>query len=282
MSSLAVQADDKILVGGWFTTLGGQTHNCLGRLNATDPATSSLSRDGSTITWLRGGTSPEAWRTTFDWSSDGLVWIPLGDGIRIAGGWQQTNALVPPNAAIRARGFVTGGECNGSGWFVETAIGVSPPTPPVILSSDSAFGFRTNAFGFTVRGLPGQAIVIEASTNFVTWIPVQTNLVTDLAQFVFRDSHAGAYPHRFYRARVHDGLLPPPAIQTSAGSFVFQRAGFGFAWSAIPGQTVVIEGATNLLDWQPLGTNQVGTGPLSFMDPGATNLPARFYRLRLR
>src|ERR1017187_6248760 len=31
--SLAVQADGKILVGGGFTTLGGQTRNYLGRLN---------------------------------------------------------------------------------------------------------------------------------------------------------------------------------------------------------------------------------------------------------
>src|ERR1019366_4324797 len=33
VSSLAGQADGKILVGGLFTTLGGQTRNCLGRLN---------------------------------------------------------------------------------------------------------------------------------------------------------------------------------------------------------------------------------------------------------
>ena len=32
--SLAVQADGKILVGGYFTTLGGQARSSLGRLNA--------------------------------------------------------------------------------------------------------------------------------------------------------------------------------------------------------------------------------------------------------
>src|SRR5258706_280264 len=35
--SLALQADGKILVGGWFTALGGQTRNNIGRLN-TDGA----------------------------------------------------------------------------------------------------------------------------------------------------------------------------------------------------------------------------------------------------
>ena len=125
MYSLAVQADGKILVGGYFTTLGGQTRNYIGRLNAdgtldttfnpgasfsvyslavqadgkilvggasrpgraarnylgrlnnTEPATQSLSFDGSTITWLRGGTSPEVWRTTFDASTNGTDWISL-------------------------------------------------------------------------------------------------------------------------------------------------------------------------------------------------------------
>jgi hypothetical protein len=32
--ALAVQADGKILVSGWFTTLGGQTRTGIGRLNA--------------------------------------------------------------------------------------------------------------------------------------------------------------------------------------------------------------------------------------------------------
>jgi len=31
---LAVQTDGKILVGGWFTTLGGQSRTNIGRLNA--------------------------------------------------------------------------------------------------------------------------------------------------------------------------------------------------------------------------------------------------------
>ncbi len=45
MDSLAVQADGKILVGGDFTTLGGQTRNRIGRLNA----------DGTLDTQLQSG-----------------------------------------------------------------------------------------------------------------------------------------------------------------------------------------------------------------------------------
>ncbi len=118
VSGLAVQADGKILVGGSFTTLGGRMRNNIGRLNSTGPATQSLSYDGSTTTWLRGGTSPEVWRTTFDFSANAVDWVSFGAGTRIAGGWQLTNTLLPPSTGtIRARGFVAGGGRNC--WFVE-------------------------------------------------------------------------------------------------------------------------------------------------------------------
>ena len=125
--SLAVQADGKILVGGAFATLGGQSRSCLGRLTPTEPATQSLAFDGSTIIWQRGGSSPEVWRTVFDGSTNGSNWISLGAGTRVAGDWQLTGLAWPTNASLRARGFVTGGYDNGSGWFVETVTG-----PPVI------------------------------------------------------------------------------------------------------------------------------------------------------
>ncbi len=128
--SLAVQADWKILVGGQFTTLGGQTRNHLGRLNNTEPATQSLTFDGSTITWLRGGTSPEVWRTTFDLSTDGLTWTSLGAGTRRAGGWQRAVASSPPSGVIRARGYTAGGLYSGSGGFVESQVPYM--TPPRI------------------------------------------------------------------------------------------------------------------------------------------------------
>jgi len=145
VDSLALQADGKILVGGYFTNLAGQPRQCLGRLNNTEPATQSLSFDGSTITWLRGGASPEVWRTTFDFSTNGINWTSLGAGARIAGlpagqagGWQLTSVSLPsPRGAIRARGYVTGGEYNGSSWFVETDL-VPTSGPPVFISQPAS------------------------------------------------------------------------------------------------------------------------------------------------
>ena len=119
---MALQSDGLLLVGGNFTTLGGQARNRLGRLNNTDPLTQSLSYDGSTITWLRGGVSPDFWRCTFEQSTDGLIWNSLGSGTRLSGGWQLTGVLLPTDATIRARGYVAGGRYNASGGFVESLI----------------------------------------------------------------------------------------------------------------------------------------------------------------
>src|SRR6266581_2975485 len=119
--SLALQADGKILVGGQFATLGGQSRNNIGRLNNTGPTTQSLTFDGSTLTWMRGGTSPEAWRATFEYSPDGTAWTNRG-GIRIAGGWHLTGLALPTNTTFRARGYTVGGYQNASGWFVETIL----------------------------------------------------------------------------------------------------------------------------------------------------------------
>jgi uncharacterized delta-60 repeat protein len=150
VNSVAVQADGKIVVGGNFTTLGDQNRSSIGRLTPTVPATQSLAYDGSTITWQRGGSSPEVWRTFFDGATNGSSWIPLGAGTRVAGGWQLSGLAWPTNVNLRARGFVAGGEFNGSGWFVETVIGL-----PVILdqpASQSASAGSNVTFSVTAEG----------------------------------------------------------------------------------------------------------------------------------
>ena len=149
--SLIAQADGKILVVGGFTTLGGQARICIGRLNITGPATQDLSYDGSAITWLRGGTSPEVWRTTFEITTNGASWSLLGAGSRTNGGWKLSGVSVT-GVTIRARGFVTSGEYNGSGNIVESILGLGAP-----LVVGQPMGRTNNAgtiasFGFNVGG----------------------------------------------------------------------------------------------------------------------------------
>ena len=102
VSALAVQADGKILVGGPFTTLGGggtgtTTRNHIGRLTNTDAALQNLTvdTDGTTVTWERSSASPEVDRVTFELSTDGATYTPLGSATRITGGWQLTGLSLP-------------------------------------------------------------------------------------------------------------------------------------------------------------------------------------------
>lgn len=200
---LVIQPDGWILAGGDFTQISGQARSRIARLKPSEPAMERLNYDGAILTWLRGGSSSEVWRTSFEFSTNLTTWSLLGAGTRIAGGWELNGLGLLPNGRIRARGHVAGGAFNASGWFLEKSLDVDPFAPPVILVDDDSFGFRTNRFGFNLTALIGQTVLVEASTNLQNWQPLQTNTL-DGAQFYFTDPESSNAPSRFYRAR----LLP--------------------------------------------------------------------------
>ena len=146
VEALAVQADGKILVGGYFNTLGGAQRKHLGRLTNTNAALQELTVETTffwirtphtTITWRRSGASPEVDRVTFELSTNGVNYTALANPARIIGGWQLTNQSLPTqqNIFIRARGFYSTGQDNGSGSIVETVRNafISRPVPIKII-----------------------------------------------------------------------------------------------------------------------------------------------------
>jgi uncharacterized delta-60 repeat protein len=283
--SLAVQTNGCLLVGGSFTNLAGYVRQDLGRLFNTTAAAQTLSCVTSNITWLRSGSEPEVWRTTFESSLDGLNWTSLGAGSRITGGWQLTGLSLPTNATIRARGYAAGGYHGGSGFFVESIAAVLPPAPasnPLsILVDDASFGFHSNLFGFNFSAASGQAVVILASTNLVNWVAIQTNLVATNGAIFFSDANSGKYPRRFYRAMLFNGVLPPPSFLAGTGNLGMSSGQFGFNLGGVVGQTFVIQASSNLVNWVPLTTNVLTASPLRVTDPGSTNFARRFYRALL-
>jgi uncharacterized delta-60 repeat protein len=105
----ALQADGRLVVTGGFQhefvpygLIGGQQRNRIARLmndSVTDLITVSSQ---SQITWARGGTAPEAFSVRFELSNDGgITWATLGDGTRIAGGWQITGLSLPATGIVR-------------------------------------------------------------------------------------------------------------------------------------------------------------------------------------
>jgi len=72
--------------------------------------------------------------------------------------------------------------------------------------------------------------------------------------------------------------VPAPQIIVADGGFGIRSNQFGFNVGGQAGQTVIVEGSTNLLDWKPLFTNTIGSGSAYFGDPNWTNTPWRFFR----
>jgi uncharacterized delta-60 repeat protein len=195
VNAIALQADGSVVLAGWFTALGGHARSYIGRVNNTDAATQDLAFAGTTLTWLRGGTSPEVWRTTFECSTNGADWFNLGSGVRISGGWQLSDVALPANASIRALGCIT-----GSGGLVE-ALMIASNSPPQIVVNDGQFGFVSNRFGFDLAGPAGQTAIVEVSSDLLVWLPLQTNLLGILPQY-FSEPSTNATPRRFYRIRI--------------------------------------------------------------------------------
>jgi hypothetical protein len=54
----------------------------------------------------------------------------------------------------------------------------------------------TGQYALTVAGVTGYKYVVQASTNLVNWVPMQTNT----APFTFVDANAGNFRQRFYRS----------------------------------------------------------------------------------
>jgi hypothetical protein len=71
---------------------------------------------------------------------------------------------------------------------------------PAILVNDGSFGVRSNHFGFNLRAGAGQAVVVQTSTDLVSWTDLATNTV-GASPFYFSDSAPPNSPCRFYRAR---------------------------------------------------------------------------------
>ena len=67
-------------------------------------------------------------------------------------------------------------------------------------------------------GAAGAVVTLQASTDLVSWVDIQTNSVGFLQTFAFSDADAGLYPQRFYR--LHDwSYTPPPLTGGSALQF---------------------------------------------------------------
>jgi uncharacterized delta-60 repeat protein len=174
--AVTLQPNGEVLLAGGGLASSGYVQ----RLSTADAAPQGLRCDGSTANWTRAGASPEVWRATFEFSTDGSTWAALGDGVRVPDGWWLTNIAPPANSTVRARGYLAGSG-SGSGWFTETTARVLP-----CILQDSSLGLHSGSFGFTVSGGADWAVVVERSADLFHWDPVGTNTLT-LGRWYFEE-----------------------------------------------------------------------------------------------
>lgn len=165
VNSLALRANGAVLVGGAFSVLDGQPRHSVAELDNTDPATQALTFDGSEIDWFRGGSGPELINVTFDASTDGVNFTPLGTATRTSFGWQVSGLSFPINSILRARGFLAAGQYNGSPAYVETSIG-----PPAIVTQPA------DQLGNAGQSVVFGVLAIGSSPLFYQWQENSTNL----------------------------------------------------------------------------------------------------------
>ena len=138
VNSIALQPDGDIIIGGHFGG-GSGIPRFIGRLNNTYDATQTLSAspDGTTITWLRSGASPEVEFLTFERSSNQTDWTPLGSAARISGGWELTGLTLTGQNYLRARGIAKGGYVNASSSLIESIahVDLTPQTFTITASA---------------------------------------------------------------------------------------------------------------------------------------------------
>ncbi len=166
--SITMQADGKILVGGLFGSIGGQSRDGFARLSNDTAALQSLSATQSSVTWTRGGSSPQLSRVTFESSTDNVNYTALGDGVEEGDDWILTNLNLPTgqNVYLRARGYYRSGYFDGSESLIESVRNAFIPSPTLFgnLSTRLRVGTDDNVLigGFIVTGTQEKKVLLRA------------------------------------------------------------------------------------------------------------------------
>ena len=174
--SLAVQPDGKVLVGGYFTSVGGQARNRIARLSGPEAALQSLeaTASGDGLRWMRSGAGPEVSQVRFAISSvenaPEAAWTDLGAATRVAGGWALDGLTFPTGASVwvRAQGIATGGYLNGSSSLVRSVRTLYLASPDAPTGLAAVAGSGAVALSWTAPANNGGSVILSYT---VTGIP---------------------------------------------------------------------------------------------------------------
>ena len=111
-------------------------------------------------------------------------------------------------------------------------------------------------------------------------LPASADGAGNEARFYYPEGIAVAngvlYVADSYNDTIRRGIITQPVMAPSGIGFNDQHPVFSL--TGLPGQPVVVQGTSNLVDWVPLWTNTLSFEALSFSDLRTNRLPQYFYR----
>jgi hypothetical protein len=203
VSVLAVSGNT-LYAGGEFTTAGGSAANSIAQWDGSSWSAVGSGMNGTVLALAVSGSTLYAggYFTTVGGSAanniaqwNGSSWSALGSGMNYS-----VSALAVSGGTLYAGGDFTTAGTNVSAYAAMANL-PGAPVSVAIITTNAAFGFTNGVFGFDVSGPSGSNVVIQASTDLQTWIPLQTNLLGS-GLLHFSDAQSPANVKRFYRARL--------------------------------------------------------------------------------
>jgi uncharacterized delta-60 repeat protein len=297
--TLAVQPDQRILVGGYFNSVGGQPRTNLARLNPDsgldngfNPGVTGVNStvyslqvqaDGNILvagifTGLGGAPRERLGRLLPDGSVDAAF--------TCAANLDVYGLALQADGKVLAGGFFTqlAGQNRG---YVGRLNNLEPAEQSLSIDGSNIVWRRAGSICEVWR------TTFDYSTDGTNWITLGEGMrdsvgweldgvvVPPAAQIRARGyTTGGGFNSSSWFV---ESIWPPvrPAIVTNDSSFGARSNQFGFNVAGSAGSTVIIEGTTNLIDWTPVSTNVFSSSNLDFNDPNWSLFQSRFYRVRL-
>jgi len=300
VSAMAVQADGKVVLGGSFTTVGGQPRASIARVLS----------DGALDLAFDPGVTGEVFSVALQ--TDGRIVIG-GTFTAVAGQPRQNLARLNPDGSldptftVEARGTTVSavgiqkdGKVLVGGFFTNLA-SVSCTNLGRLLPKDEPYEVWTRNADELIwlRGGGGPELCrarFEYSADGATWLPLGEGTrvpggwnVSGLSTipgdsairgtgYVRGSRHSGS--GWWFQSTVNLTNVVPLRILSEDPSFGLTDHRLGFKISGPPGQPFRVETSSNLTDWTPIWTNTSSSNPVLFSDPQPAEAPHLFYRVR--
>lgn len=261
--AVALDAEEKVLIGGFFTSVNGVTRNRIARLKA----------DGSPDTTFNPGTGADNGIRVIRVQGDGRVLIG-GQFARVSGAPRSCIARLNPDGSLDTS-FDPGQGISGGLYNMIQSVAVQADGSILVGGSfDRVNGAaRSNLVLLNSNG--------KLDTNFTAKLdsPVRSIALQADGQVLIGGEFSGVNGALHSRiARLQTGAPAPMGFRLLSPEH--RAGGFHCRISGPSSCRFVVEASTDLVQWLPIFTNASSSGGQELEDSLSADYASRFYRVR--